>query len=75
MQHEHAHADGRGRLVALTPAGRRLIDEAFTAHMANEARLLEPFDAAERAQLAGLLERWATHLGLSAPRLICSDPN
>lgn len=56
--------DGRGRLVTLTPAGRRLIDEAFTAHMANEARLLSRFSKQERDDLARLLEEWATDLGL-----------
>ncbi|GAA4110408.1 MarR family transcriptional regulator [Knoellia locipacati] len=48
--------DGRSRLVALTPKGRELIDRAFTAHMANEARLLEVLSPAERAGLErGLL--------------------
>ena len=48
--------DGRSRLVALTPRGRRLIDRAFTAHMANEARLLEALSPAEREGLErGLL--------------------
>lgn len=56
--------DGRGRLVTLTPAGRRLIDEAFAAHLANEARLLEIFDDRERAELARLLQKWASDLGL-----------
>lgn len=49
-------SDGRSRLVALTPAGRELIDEAFTAHMANEARLVSVLSPAERAGLErGLL--------------------
>ena len=48
--------DGRSRLVALTPPGRRLIDRAFTAHLANEARLLEVLSPTERAGLErGLL--------------------
>ena len=48
--------DGRSRLVALTPKGRDLIDRAFTAHMANEARLLEVLSPTERAGLErGLL--------------------
>jgi DNA-binding MarR family transcriptional regulator len=55
--------DGRGRVVALTDAGRRLIDGAFTAHLANEHRLLEVFSPAERDVLAGLLQRWAEQLG------------
>ena len=54
--------DGRGRVVRLTPAGRRLIDKAFTAHMANEHRLLEPLTAAQQAQLEKLLTAWLGHL-------------
>lgn len=56
--------DGRGRTIALTAAGRALIDEAFTAHLANERRLLAHFSGAERAQLATLLAGWAEELGL-----------
>lgn len=56
--------DGRGRLITLTETGRRLIDAAFTEHLANEQRLLATFDAAERALLEGLLARWARELGL-----------
>lgn len=50
--------DGRGRVVALTSAGRELIDRAFTAHMANERRLLDVLTPDEAAQLEGLLRRW-----------------
>ena len=50
--------DGRGRVVALTEAGLRVIDDAFTAHIANEHRLLEPLSAKERADLERLLTRW-----------------
>ena len=50
--------DGRGRVVALTEAGRRVIDDAFTAHIANEHRLLEPLSAREREDLERLLTTW-----------------
>lgn len=56
--------DGRGRVVALTDAGRELIDRAFTDHMANEHRLLEHFTAPERRSLEQLLAKWAGELGL-----------
>lgn len=56
--------DGRSRLVALTPAGRKLIDEAFTAHMANEARLLEALSPEERAGLERGLLVLAQSLGV-----------
>ncbi|WP_309648438.1 MarR family transcriptional regulator [Nocardioides sp.] len=54
--------DGRGRVVALTPAGRALIDEAFEAHMANEQRLVEGLGDLGRSRLAHLLETWGRAL-------------
>ncbi|TDW21481.1 DNA-binding MarR family transcriptional regulator [Kribbella kalugense] len=62
VQRRRSADDGRGRVVRLTPAGRRLIDKAFTAHMANEHRLLEPLTAAQQAQLEKLLTAWLEHL-------------
>jgi DNA-binding MarR family transcriptional regulator len=47
--------DRRGVLVALTGAGRVLIDEAVTAHVANEHDLLAPLGAGEREMLGRLL--------------------
>lgn len=55
--------DARGRVVALTSAGRELIDRAFTAHMANEHRLLAPLDRVDRERLARILESWGGALG------------
>jgi DNA-binding MarR family transcriptional regulator len=52
--------DGRGRVVALTKAGRDLIDRAFTEHMANEHRLLADLTPEETTQLEALLTRWLT---------------
>ncbi|SDZ09595.1 MarR family winged helix-turn-helix transcriptional regulator [Herbiconiux ginsengi] len=53
-----SESDGRRRVVALTPQGLDLIDAAFTAHMANEHRLLASLPAADRAALEGILMRW-----------------
>ncbi|MEU4693932.1 MarR family transcriptional regulator [Actinoplanes sp. NPDC023714] len=50
--------DGRGRVVALTPAGRELIDRAFTEHMRNERRLLDELSPEDAAALEALLTRW-----------------
>ncbi|WP_214110119.1 MarR family winged helix-turn-helix transcriptional regulator [Acrocarpospora catenulata] len=50
--------DGRGRVVALTRAGRELIDQAFTEHMANEHRLLDCLTPEQAAQLEALLAAW-----------------
>lgn len=51
-------ADGRGRVVALTTAGRKLIDQAFTEHMRNERRLLDDLTPEEARQLESLLTVW-----------------
>ncbi len=45
-------------MVSLTQAGLRVIDDAFTAHIANEHRLLEPLSEKERADLERLLTKW-----------------
>ncbi|MEU8777697.1 MarR family transcriptional regulator [Streptomyces sp. NPDC048606] len=54
--------DGRGRVVALTPAGREVIDRAFTEHMRNERALLDDLTADEAAALEALLTTWLTRL-------------
>lgn len=53
-----AEHDGRARVVGLTEAGRRLIDEAFTEHMRNERRLLDALTPEQAAQLEELLTGW-----------------
>jgi len=50
-------ADRRGVLIALTPSGRRLIDEATARHMANEHHIIDGLTPAEQAQLANLLRK------------------
>jgi DNA-binding MarR family transcriptional regulator len=50
-------ADRRGLLVGLTPRGRRVIDAAVSAHVANEAQLLAGLSAREQAQLERLLRK------------------
>ena len=50
--------DARGRVIALTAAGKRVIDEAFTAHIANEHRLLAPLSERDRTELQRLLTTW-----------------
>jgi DNA-binding MarR family transcriptional regulator len=54
--------DARGRVVALTDAGRDVIDRAFSAHMANEHRLVGMLGETERARLARTLESWGRAL-------------
>jgi DNA-binding MarR family transcriptional regulator len=50
-------ADRRGRLVALTPHGKDVVDRAAVDHLANEERLLGALSAAERRTLSGLLRK------------------
>ena len=57
-------SDRRSVMVALTTKGRRVIDAAMEEHVANEARLLDGLDPAERAALGALLATLATSLGV-----------
>lgn len=58
VERRRSDADGRARVVALTPAGRALIDDAFTAHIRNEHRLVASLDAGARADLERHLRAW-----------------
>lgn len=55
---ERSSDDGRGRVIALTPAGKRLIDAAFADHMRNERRLLSQLSQRDAVQLERILTRW-----------------
>jgi DNA-binding MarR family transcriptional regulator len=50
--------DARGRVVGLTAAGRRVIDDAFTEHMDNERRLLDALTPDDAARLEEILTGW-----------------
>lgn len=57
---ERANSDGDGRVVVAkaTPAGRRTIRRVVRLRAIGMQRLLEPFEPAEREQLAEYLERF-----------------
>jgi DNA-binding MarR family transcriptional regulator len=48
-------SDRRGKLIALTPKGRDLVDHVLEEHWRNEERLLEGLSATQRRELASLL--------------------
>ncbi len=50
--------DQRGRVIALTDAGKRVIDDAFTAHMGNEHRLMATLSKQDAKDLERLLTKW-----------------
>jgi len=50
-------SDRRGTLIQLTDEGFELIEAAVTAHVANEHRILETLDDAEKAVLSDLLRK------------------
>lgn len=58
VERDVAQGDARRRLVRLTPEGRDLIDRAFTAHIANEHRLLAQLEEQDAATLEPILTRW-----------------
>ena len=49
--------DRRGKLIALTEAGKRLIDETIGRHVANEAKLLSVLSPTEQERLNALLKK------------------
>jgi len=49
--------DRRGKLIALTEAGRRVIDETIGRHVANEAKLLSVLTPGEQEKLDALLRK------------------
>ena len=55
--------DRRRRLIRLTPEGITLIDAAFTAHLANEHRLVALIDDVDAAALSAASRRWLAALG------------
>ena len=52
-----ADSDRRSIQVEVTPAGKRLVDEAVSAHTANEDRLLATLSKQERRALERLLRK------------------
>jgi DNA-binding MarR family transcriptional regulator len=55
-------ADGRARVVALTPKGLRVVDDLIAVHVENEAAILSLLSPVKRAQLADLLGELASRL-------------
>jgi DNA-binding MarR family transcriptional regulator len=49
--------DRRGKLIALTDAGKRTIDETISRHVANEERLLSVLTPTEQEKLNTLLRK------------------
>jgi DNA-binding MarR family transcriptional regulator len=49
--------DRRAKLIVLTDAGKRVIDETIGRHVANEERLLSVLTPAEQERLNALLRK------------------
>lgn len=58
IERSHNPDDRRGVIIALTAKGFTLVDEAVSAHVENEHRLIQSLDAQERAALGGLLRKF-----------------
>ncbi len=65
-------SDRRGKLIALTDAGKRVIDELISRHVANEEQLLSVLTTAEQEKLNALLRKLIA--GTSRPCGHLSDP-
>ncbi|WP_242893000.1 MarR family winged helix-turn-helix transcriptional regulator [Actinomadura litoris] len=60
--------DRRSVRIRLTSRGLSLVNQVVGLHTANEARLLEALDPADRDRLAGLLRGLLESLGDTSPR-------
>lgn len=60
IERSHNPDDRRGVIIALTAKGFALVDEAVSAHVENEHRLIQGLDTQERAALGGLLRKFLT---------------
>ena len=58
IERSHNPDDRRSVIIALTPEGFALVDEAVTSHVENEHRLLDGLSAEERRTLDGLLRKF-----------------
>ena len=58
IERSHNPDDRRSVIIALTPEGFALVDEAVTSHVENEHRLLDGLSAEERQTLDGLLRKF-----------------
>lgn len=58
VERSHNPQDRRGVIIALTPKGLSLVDEAVAAHVANQHRLVEDLSADEREALDALLRKF-----------------
>jgi len=58
LERLYSDQDRRSCTVQLTESGRQLIDLAYSAHIANEEKMLSSLTQAERSTLAKLLQRW-----------------
>ncbi|QFU15996.1 MarR family winged helix-turn-helix transcriptional regulator [Microvirga thermotolerans] len=54
--------DARSVIIALTPKGFGLIEEAVAAHVATQARLMSPLSKDERAELDRLLSTFLSRM-------------
>ena len=62
VHREHAAGDKRSRIVALTPAGRRVIMKAFRRHALDMEQALERLPPRDRSNLVRLLKKAAIGL-------------
>ena len=66
-------ANRRTLVVALTPAGRELIDRVIVAHIDNERRILAALDQHQQDDLAATLRTLLLSLGDEAGDITASD--
>ena len=65
VRRERHPSDRRSLEIALTPKGRKLVDDVVVGHVENERRMLSALSEREREQLTRILRKLLAHLGES----------
>ena len=73
IRRERSGSDGRMSLVAITPAGRRLLERLLPQHFAAERAMVSALSANEKQLLINLLGRLQTHLAAQAEDLAMAE--
>jgi DNA-binding MarR family transcriptional regulator len=73
VRRDRSGADGRMSLIAITPAGKKLLDGLLPEHFAAERAMASALSANEKELLISLLGRLQLHLGSQAEEITLAE--
>jgi len=73
VRRDRSGADGRMSLIAITPAGKMLLDGLLPEHFAAERAMASALSANEKELLISLLGRLQLHLGSQAEEITLAE--